>query len=240
MKKLKLFTSVFLLSTFGFFACGDDDENQNALELEKPGKIAGMGKQPGVPTGTPLELPSWFKIEEMIGMDGIDFMERKNEACFIGGSGEYVIVNLKYRSTYPRDTVIVIPAGTIVEYAGLVIPGDIQSFQHGCFIDRIVVPVKSERTSPGGCRVNLFAYCINNDKNPSENFVKYKFGNVTNSPLFQQFLDLVKNKDVAITGLDQKEEDLEKIQRIIYDLTEEDGDGLTQQNRAILASLPNK
>ncbi|MDO1449687.1 hypothetical protein Q0590_25645 [Rhodocytophaga aerolata] len=223
-----------------FSSCSNEDEGEKMAELS--GKIKGMGKQPGEPEGPPFVVPPWFQIEEIRGSS---LAEPEANSCIFDGTGEWMVLNVKFRNTEDEEKLLTIPAGTIIWPIGDVLVSTAHLYQGGIIIEKIVVKVPPTPSGSGGCNIKLLAYCINKSKEFSDPEMVYKFGNISNAPQIRNFLKLVEKKKLAYSAFDGSEptafsygEITREIQEIIWNIT--DKDGLEKEDIEYLEKLPNK
>ena len=90
-------------------------------------------------------------------------------------------------------------------------------------------------------RCGVGAYCINAHKSPSSYHKTYKIGNVSDSRLIKQLIDLLKNKKINIeeyANSSDYNDAVSIIQPAVWSIT--DYDGLLDPIKQEIATIPNK
>jgi hypothetical protein len=227
---------VWTLVAMLFFACKKDKDNNQGGD-EKPGHIPGMGNDTRAPEGEPFVLPRRISLVGKIkGRDGIS--APVGNLCKEDGVGKDVIISM----TLQNDST---GAPLTVEFPpGLVITTASESFQKGLLVERVVVtvPPKPPGAGTSQCNVVLRMLCLNEDKNPSEEFVEYTWGPVTSSPLLKNFISRLSSKKILYSQYpndpDWDDKVVKVVKRALWSITEDDG--LTQDDIAKINALPNK
>lgn len=202
-------------------ACKKDKKNGPS---ERPGKIAGMGDQPGTPAGDAFNLPAGVSLAWKIKGDDCD-------STYEVGSGSLVDVCVALFNSTNADITLVLPAG-------LVILAESTENQHGIILQETKILLKAGIIT----RCTLGSYCVNGGKHASSSDDVYSFGPVTNSVLIKELLDLLKGKKV--NKEDYKDDysgyydAIGVLQDAIWAIT--DYTGLAKENKDAIAALPNK
>jgi hypothetical protein len=227
---------VWTLVAMLFFACKKDKDNNQGGD-EKPGHIPGMGDDTRAPEGALFKLPAGVSlVGEIKGRDGVS--APVPDACVNDGVGEAVIVSM----TLQNDST---GAPQTVEFPpGLVIVTASEFFQGGLLVERVVVTIPPKPLGPGTsrCKVILRLLCLNKSKNPSEEFVAYNWGPVTNSPLLKDLIKRLSGKKMLMSQYpndpDWDDNVVDVVQHALWSLT--DGNGLTDDDMKDINDLPNK
>ncbi|RPE14248.1 hypothetical protein EGT74_12315 [Chitinophaga lutea] len=218
---LILLTATLMLA-FVIPGCKKNNKNDDAPG-ETPGKLVGMGEMAGVPTGTPFVFPANISVAGSIYGSSCDTAYRR-------GSGEFVDVCIGFFNSGTTDYTLTLPAG-------LTITADDVTYQHGIIIQDTKILLKAGMIT----RCGVGAYCINAPKKPSSYTVTYKIGNVSDSRLIKQLIDLLKNKKINIeeyANSSDYNDAVDIIQPAVWSIT--DFDGLQEPIKQEIATIPNK
>lgn len=218
---LILLTATLTLA-FVIPGCKKNNKKDDAPN-ETPGKLAGMGDMAGVPTGAPFTFPANISVAGTIFGSNCDTSYRR-------GSGEFVDVCIGFFNSGTTDYTITLPAG-------LTLTADDVTYQNGIIIQDTKILLKAGIIT----RCGVGAYCINASKSPSSSNKTYKIGNVSDSRLIRELIELLKNKKINIeeypNGSDYGDA-VGKIQTAVWAIS--DFEGLSDSERQELAKIPNK
>lgn len=199
----------------------------------------GLGDDPGLPTGAPLQLPAGVSLAAPIrGVeDGVDCGSDSY------GSGFNVTVCLSLCNTTSRPVIVTLPRGLVVvaKAAG--------PYQNGLLVETVVVEAPPTPCGPGGIPIDrdgadveredaplsragfpvqLNLYCLNESGQPSEAGIRYALGPVSDDPAIRDLLARIGDRPVDLEGSDV-------VQTALYSITE--GRGLTWDDEQNLRSL---
>lgn len=216
--------------------CKKDDAPAGEVN-EKPGKIPGMGDQPGELQGEQFQLPRGVSlVGEIIGAE---YGPDAPGVCVFDGVGKDVMVKVELQ----RDS---IGGPMTVEFPpGLIITSAAEGFQHGLLVEKVLVTLPPRVPGPGAppkCTVTLLMACLNLSRNPSEATASYKFGPVTSSPLIKDLIKRLSGKKILFSQYPPNDPEwslnTEAVQDAVWSLTEYQG--LTSDDLRRIAELPNK
>lgn len=231
---------LFGLAAPGPAASAQDLRAEAARYMAQPNLVrAGFGEDPGVPSGTPLQLPAGVAVSAPV--EGV---ESTSDCGAAYGAGGNVRVCLPLCNTTSASIPVRLPAGLTVASKSA------SRYQNGILLQEVVVEVPPTNCGPGGIpidedpvelesrggpakvaspfQVGLAMFCLNEARSPSETGVPYALAAVTNDP---DMLDLLER----VRGLTLDEEAAETLQTAIYSITE--GRGLTPADRAAMAAF---
>lgn len=199
----------------------------------------GLGEDPGLPNGTPVTLPAGVKVSSPIfGVSSIEECEAAGQ-----GSGDAVLACVPLCNANATPTRVRLPAGMML------ISKSASAYQNGLLIEDVEVMVPPSSCGPGGLPVNkdpgeldregpipapggfrvaLRLYCLNESMAPSETGVPYALGPVTSDPDLQGLLR-------AVSGKALNEDEVQSLQTAIWSITE--GRGLTPADRTAVAAF---
>lgn len=224
------------LTLISFVPAGCQKSKSDADKTaEQPGKIPGMGNEPGNLTGQAFQLPKGISLKGVIVGDE----DPGGNACKVDGSGENVMVQLTLQrdSTGSGPIIVKFPRGLTIVSQG-------EGYQNGILVEEISVPVPPMPPGSGGvsCKVNLLLQCLNKDKLVSDATASYKFGPITDSKPIKDFLSKLAGKKVTYSDYNQDgnlwRDCNAGIQDALWNIT--DGRGLTQEDLDFIRSLPSK
>jgi len=169
--------------------------------------MAGLGTNPGYPTGNTFTLPINIKIIGDIrgGIEGKSYMIDKNtfkgpfpyvqeEKSWVDyGTGTYVNLYIKFFNVLPTPSSVTIPGGLIfVDSAD--INEHIGVYQKGFILQSITIPVPGLDTA-FAC---IKAYCLNHTLLPSSYSAIYYIGPITNNPQLNQITNIMAPKQYPV------------------------------------------
>jgi len=235
-----LFFAASVLIIFALFtsSCKKKDNDNDDDNDPTPQNNAGLGDNPGFPTGTAFHLPSGITIIDQIrggeffGKNHIPINKlskqlpvNKDINAFweYYGSGTYVDLYIQFYNTLTIDTSIIIPGGLIfIDSSGV--------YQNGFVLQSLTIPLIASDTAFAIVR----AYCCNLSKHVSDWEAIYTFGPVSNNTELVKIVNILKTKQIpdisnyTVTG---------EIQSILWDITDYN-QVLTQDQLNFLNSLP--
>lgn len=235
-----VFYATALLLIFALFtsSCKKKDKDNDDDNLPTPQNNAGLGDNPGFPTGTAFHLPTGITIIDQIR--GGEFSGKKhipinklskqlpvnkdiNAFWEYYGSGTYVDLYIQFYNTLTIDTSIIIPGG-------LIFIDSTFSYQNGIVLQSVTIPILATDTAFAVVR----AYCCNLSRSVSDWDAIYTFGPVSNNTELVKIVNIMKNKQM-ISMLDYNV--ISEIQNIIWNVTDFN-QLLTQEEINYLNSLP--
>ena len=265
MKKHLLLPTLLIISLISFFqvSCSKDDDQEIDQELvnDKPGKIPGLGDQEGELTGKVFQLPEGISVEgEIIGHGG-DYSANSNTREIIKahsrvngkllasspkaeiatdltqisrGSGIYVRLAIKLKNSTGANKTIELPAGLILKSVS-------GTYQNGVLIKKTSVTIPANKT----ILLDLSMYCGNSSKSASSSSEKYVFSVVTNSAPVQDLINRLKNKKINIEQFAKTDDAIEIydtqisiIQSLLWQITDGE-EGLTEYDYETIDNIPN-
>ena len=235
------------VATAGLVACGggdggDDNPPAPSLTQDSPGKIAGLGLQPGNVAGQAFALPAGIKTNDLLmGLFVVPATTSNTAGVQIAqgdavdkivGTGYAVAVRIPLQNTTGQDIDVEFPRG-------LVVLSTSGTYQHGVLLvaTRTKVPANSTVT------VALITYCGNETKPGSLRNVPYSLGVVSSSSTLYNFTELLKDKKIGAEyygGNSKEYSDMAgRLQEMLHKLTDK-GEALNSSDTAFIKALPNK
>jgi len=230
----------------GLVACGDDDDGgggnnpppTNQFDAGVNEFRPGLGEDEGEPEGTPFTLPAGVSYAGTLrGADEVTG-ECENAGTEPQGSGALVQVCVPLRNDTGASVEVEFPPGLIVVATSEGLG------QNGLLIERTVITVPPTPPGPGGRDdagtadggveedafiVPLYMYCLNEARDPSNQYMTYEVGPVTTDDALQELLRLLEGKRI------DSSEDVRVVQNALYSITE--GRGLTTPDRDAIDDL---
>lgn len=225
----------------GVLACdggGDNPPPSTGFDAGVNVVRPGLGEDDGPPQGTPFILPDGISFAGTLwGAEEVSG-ECENASVEAQGSGTYVRVCVRLRNDTGAPVQVEFPPGLVV------VSTSEGRGQNGLLIERTILVVPPTPRGPGGRDdagtpdggveedvfiVPLYMYCLNEARDPSNQYMTYAAGPITSDDALQELLRLLQGK--VIDSL----EDVSVVQRAIYSITE--GRGLTTPDRDALNAL---
>lgn len=243
--KIHILFLAIATSLMMFSACKKQSHELDIIPTGPPyepvtgGYMAGLGSNPGYPTGTAFTLPSNIIIIGDIrgGTLGKSCPVDKNkytgpfpyypeEKSWIDyGTGTFVNLYIKFFNILPIPSSVTIPGGLIF-VDSVDINEHVGVYQKGYIMQSITIPVPALDTAFAHIR----AYCLNHTLMPSSYDAIYYIGPITNNPELNQITTIMTPKQYPF-GEEYN------IQSIIWNVTDY-GLTLTSAEIQYLNSLP--
>lgn len=226
----------------GVLACSDDGGGGGGpvggfdagVNKERPG----FGEDPGAPVGTTFEFPPGIELAgDPYGATDADGDCGNGVAPLGTGESVWVCVPLRNLSGAPV-TMTFEPALVMLSMSA-------SRYQNGMLMDRVRITIPPTGIGPGGVDagpdagagekpfiVPLHMYCLNEQRAPSEEGVRYALGPVSTDPDILALLNLLKNKVIS------SQDDVSVVQDAIYSITEYNG--LTDEDRTRIGRLKTR
>ncbi|WP_141621534.1 hypothetical protein [Myxococcus sp. AB036A] len=198
----------------------------------------GLGEDEGEPQGTPLSLPEGISIADTLRGAEEFTGECENARVASQGSGAYVRVCVPLRNDTGAPVEVEFPPGLVV------VSTSEGRGQNGLLIERTILVVPPTPPGPGGRDdagtpdggaeenayiVPLYMYCLNEQRDPSNQYMTYAVGPVTSDDALQELLRLLEGKVI------DSSDDVGVVQNAIYSITERRG--LTTEDRDAIDDL---
>lgn len=235
--------ALLLVITIAFVSC-KKEKNENPpdkpwVPVLQDNYWAGLGPEPGYPTGTQFHLPSHIQLIGEIrgGIMGKNYNIDKSKYhgpypyvqpeknWIFYGTGTYVHLYCKFYNTLTVPDTLTIPGGLIF-CDSTDINDSVGIYQKGYILQSVYIPVPALDTA-FAC---LNAYCLNAHLMPSSYNAVYYIGPVTNNPYLNQISAIMAPKQYPF-GEEYS------IQSIIWKVTD-NGQVLDTADINYLNSLP--
>lgn len=198
----------------------------------------GLGEDDGAPQGTPFSLPEGVSFAGTLRGAAEVSGECENASVESQGSGALVRVCVPLRNDTGAPVEVEFPPGLVV------VSTSEGRGQNGLLIERTILVVPPTPPGPGGRDdagtpdggveenvyiVPLYMYCLNEERDPSNEFMTYAVGPITSDDALQELLRLLEGKVI------DSSEDVGVVQNALYSITE--GRGLTTPDRDAINDL---
>jgi len=183
---------------------------------------AGMGPSNATPTGAAWAWPQGVQADDPVKGDDVLCVPPQQQATPPVGHGGLVRVCLGFRNTGLLPITVSLPPG-------LIFVSDKLETQNGVVLSTTTIVVPPSTTT---WYVPVSLYCLNlYRRNTLDAQDTYRVGPLTDDPSVLELLALLQDKQVP-PGFDFQ------LQQMLWDIT--DNGGLTPEDRATLAALPQR
>lgn len=241
--KLLFIFGLFLSLTIVFVSC--KKEKSAPESIPQPlryvygiGTSAGLGSNPGLPSGTQFHLPSYVKIIGEIrgGLPGQKFANKQTYSGLFPinesvkswvdyGTGTYVNLYVAFYNTLATPATLTLPGGLIF-IDSTDVNDSLPIYQKGLILQDVNIALPAQDTAFACLR----AYCLNLHGSPSNYSAVYFIGPVTNNAELNQIVTIMHPKQYPFG-------EESNIQSIIWHVTD-DSLTLTTTEIQYLNSLP--